>query len=263
MKVVGRATEVRFDVGKGHFKMTVSVGWDDRIPSPPSTTKAGISLDPETNEVLATEVYIPLVHYAHPRLLEDAAKAMKGVGPSVAGGRGRPRSRTPRPTPDAEPLSMSVLTTATATTVAASSDSEPDTPRSLQSRSTAVGGQPAQRSFSTTPPSLVGTAPLLIRDCTPDLVDVEVKISGGRFVVRGQTLFWWYDVPSAEGEPRKEYTLEVKRRGGVLKRPRNGQRVVSEEGCCDGCCGGWCVGCCGGCCEQLCPEDGPSGCVVA
>lgn len=252
MKLVGQATEVRFDIGKGHFKMTVSVGWDDRIPCSPSSSttkgKTSVNVDPENDEGLATEVYIPLVHYAHPKLLKDATDTIASVG-SSAGERGRMRGRMPRPTQDVEPLSMSFLTTATGTTTA-SSDSETDAPRSLQSRSTAVNGRSicghVERSVSM--PSV--RAPLLIRDCTPDLVDVEVKVSGGRFVVRGQTLFWWYDVPTGECEPRREYTLEVKRRGGVLKPPIKGRRVGSEEGC-----GGWC--------EQLCSEDGPSGCVVA
>jgi len=141
-------------------------------------------------------------------------------------------------------LSMSVLTS-----TAASSDSDPGSRQSLHSGSTAVDGQPRdiEQEVNVLTPAM--GAPLLIRDSTPDLVDVEVKISGGRFVVRGQTLFWWYDAPSAESEPRKEYTLEVKRRGGVLK-PRTKGRKMEEEGS-------------SVCCEELCPEDGLGGCVIA
>ncbi len=50
----------------------------------------------------------------------------------------------------------------------------------------------------TLPPARADPAPLLVRDDTPNLVDLQVSISGGRAEVRGQTLFWWYDVP-AEG----------------------------------------------------------------
>ena len=278
VKVVGRATDVRFDVGKGLFKMIVSVGWDDRIRCPRSSsssgapsTKKGVQVevhaiqDPEMdeNESLATEVYIPLVHYAHARLLEDKPKlrsreskrrwVRKEVGDggdsasiSSAGSSLREGERA-RSTQDVQhPLSMSVLTTAAAT--AAPSDSDPESRQSLHSGTTAVDGQPTDIEQANVLTPAMG-APLLIRDSTPDLVDVEVKISGGRFVVRGQTLFWWYDVPSAEGEPRKEYTLEVKRRGGVLKPRTKGRRMV-EEGS-----GMWC--------EELCPEDGLSACVIA
>jgi len=282
VKVVGRATDVRFDVGKGLFKMIVSVGWDDRIRCPPSSSSVITSTkkenaevgvqpvqDPETDESLATEVYIPLVHYAHARLLEDKAEkprlgrrqskrrwvrkdtadggdsaSISSVGSSVREGE---RAQTTT-TQDVHPLSMSVLTTATA----ASSDSEPGSRHSLHSGTTAVDGRPTDIELDVVDPNVLTQsmgAPLLIRDSTPDLVDVEVKISGGRFVVRGQTLFWWYDVPSSESEPRKEYTLEVKRRGGVLK-PRTKGRKMAAEGN-----GVWC--------EELCPEDGLGGCVIA
>jgi hypothetical protein len=233
-------------------------------------TKKGVQVgvhavqDPETDEGLATEVYIPLVHYAHARLLEDKPRlgrreskrrwvrkdvgdggdsaSISSVGSSVREGE---RART---TQDVHPLSMSVLTTATA-----SSDSDPGSRQSLRSGSTAVDGQPTDIEEQDVMPNVLEPAmgaPLLIRDSTPDLVDVEVKISGGRFFVRGQTLFWWYDVPSEEGEPRKEYTLEVKRRGGVLKPRSKGRRMVADEGS-----GVWC--------EELCPEDGLGGCVIA
>lgn len=281
VKVVGRATDVRFDVGKGLFKMIVSVGWDDRIRCRPSsssgvtsTKKGGANVEvgvhdvqePETDESLATEVYIPLVHYAHARLLEDKPKlrrreskrrwvrkdtgdgvdsaSISSVGSSVREGE---RART------TQDLSMSVLTTTTAmtsTSTAASSDSDPCSRQSLHSGSTAVDGQPRdiiEQDGNVLRPAM--GAPLLIRDSTPDLVDVEVKISGGRFVVRGQTLFWWYDAPSSESEPRREYTLEVKRRGGILK-PRTKGRKMVEEGS-----SVWC--------EELCPEDGLGGCVIA
>ncbi|KAG6864213.1 hypothetical protein C0991_011523 [Blastosporella zonata] len=48
------------------------------------------------------------------------------------------------------------------------------------------------------------------------LLDVTVKVSSGRWRVEGQTLRWWYDVPKA-GEGTKEYTIEIKRRTGVIK----------------------------------------------
>jgi hypothetical protein len=100
---------------------------------------------------------------------------------------------------------------------------------------------------SPTIPSKEVSAPLLIRDTLPDLIDVDVRVSGGTFEVRGQTLIWWYDVP-AEGELAREYTLEVHRRDGVLKPPHKMRRgnvaarkEVEELSFCD----------------QLCPQDGP------
>ncbi|KAJ3515597.1 hypothetical protein NLJ89_g1669 [Agrocybe chaxingu] len=94
------------------------------------------------------------------------------------------------------------------------------------------------------------------------LLDVEVKVSTGHVKIQGQRLLWWYEVPKP-GEPAREYTLEVRRRGGVLPSPekrrkerkeRRAAERALEKGQGQGKGGqqGWC--------EQLCPEDG--GCVV-
>ncbi len=64
--------------------------------------------------------------------------------------------------------------------------------------------------------------------------DVEVKVSHGKTSVKGQTLRWWYDVPKGaeiakEGRGQvmdqygiptleREYTIEIKRKGGALPR---------------------------------------------
>ncbi|KAG6810706.1 hypothetical protein H0H92_010669 [Tricholoma furcatifolium] len=48
------------------------------------------------------------------------------------------------------------------------------------------------------------------------LLDVSVKASTGRWEIQGQTLKWWYDVPTTE-QGAKEYTIEIKRKQGVIK----------------------------------------------
>jgi hypothetical protein len=46
-------------------------------------------------------------------------------------------------------------------------------------------------------------------------LDVEVKTNHGRWETQGQTLRWWYSVPS---KGATTYTIEVKRRGGAIPR---------------------------------------------
>ena len=58
------------------------------------------------------------------------------------------------------------------------------------------------RAFASGP----GRAPLLALD---------VEVSAGRWAVDGQTLRWWYPVPS--GGPAREYTITIRRTGGAIK----------------------------------------------
>ncbi|TFK63854.1 glycoside hydrolase [Pluteus cervinus] len=67
-----------------------------------------------------------------------------------------------------------------------------------------------------------------------DLLDVEVRVSEGRWVVKGQVLEWFYDAPTStpgstsrsgfdddgEGEGEKEVRIEVWRREGTIVRNR-------------------------------------------
>lgn len=81
-------------------------------------------------------------------------------------------------------------------------------------------------------PIISGVAPRLIQD---DVLDVEVRVSAGRWAVEGQVLKWWYEVP-AEGEPEREYSIEVRRRGGAIM-PRKwkrswARRLCPDQGCC-------------------------------
>ncbi|KAF5318074.1 hypothetical protein D9619_012169 [Psilocybe cf. subviscida] len=301
VKVVGKATDVRFDINKALFKLTVRVGWEDRLRS---------NLGHDKDGPLGTEVYLPLVHYAHGALLEDADRMFvarqarrqrmwmrkedtEGDTHSITSmstyaddaGRGRSRDRrTPvipqsdgtaftnsQPQNASPPVLSLSMTGATATgSIEADSlltDSSPTvhdspfmssaTPSGIiQKDSQATVQDPKPKPTkkvtlseppSPTVPSQDLSAPLLIRDTLPDLIDVDVRVSGGTFEIRGQTLFWWYDVP-AEGELAREYTLEVHRREGVLKPPhkmRRGNAVSrQEEGE-------------PGLCNQLCPENGP------
>jgi len=65
-KVVGKASDLQFDIGTTAFKLTVLVRSEDKL-----------NVEGTDEKDLTTEIYVPLVHYAHPRLLsrkEDGPK---------------------------------------------------------------------------------------------------------------------------------------------------------------------------------------------
>ncbi|EDR10797.1 glycoside hydrolase family 5 protein [Laccaria bicolor S238N-H82] len=193
-KVVGKPLDVKFDIGKGLFRMVVTVGPEDR---------------PEKG--LATEVYIPLVHYAHPRLLVQG----KASTPSTNKRPQLRRRKTSKLSNDARSTNSSTLSLSESIRERA----QPSEDLEMANRSSDTEQGCIESGSSTSllcDPSIPGPLSLSPPSPTPLLVDVEVKVSSGTWRVDGQTLFWWYDVP-AEGEPPREYTIEVKRQGGVIK----------------------------------------------
>ncbi|KIK59208.1 glycoside hydrolase family 5 protein [Collybiopsis luxurians FD-317 M1] len=187
-KVVGKALDVQFDIKSTEFKLTVLVRAEDKL-----NVRGVAEAEEEEKDKggLATEVYIPLVQYAHPRLLAPS-RAEMGDTQTVTED---PDDRT-APTPSSS-LDLSGSSTPTIT-------------------------NPGLRWAGFTEQA--------------DVLDIDVSVSAGRWEVYGQTLKWWYDVPR-EGEADREYVLEVKRPGGVIK-----SKAESEEEN-----KSWI--------EQLCPDD--------
>jgi hypothetical protein len=137
--VVGKPKDIKFDIKKAEFRLVVRVGANDR-PRLPSGDYA------EDKESLPTEIYVPLVHYAHSRFVK-----MSGSGERVD------------------------LVT----------DGDTD---------------------------------------SPDLVDIDVRVSRGRWTINGQVLRWWYDCPPS-GSPDQEMWIEIRRRGG----PINESKLMMQE----------------------------------
>ena len=314
-KVVGKPVNIAFDVKKGVFKLEVEVRKGDgvllgrsgvgrrggngkggngkggkepdvRVLPVKESSGEGIGGQIEMEdrvdedgegegEGLATEIYIPLVHYAHPKVLADSWMAT-GTARNKSGDEqpGLVRRRQ-----------LSDATTATSVTlmagpaILASSPSLPSTSAStstLTSVPTDPNLCPAHHTKTKTNSKQSHHSKIIHQsmDSTPDLVDIQVEVSGGKWSVCGQTLKWWYDVPGGsedsslcesgsrldlsnpdsvlEGDEEvvKTYTIEIKRRGGPIGNEIGFQHggVVGERG------GG------GGCCEELCEGDGS--CVI-
>jgi hypothetical protein len=70
---------------------------------------------------------------------------------------------------------------------------------------------------------------------TPLQLDIDVKVSQGTFTTSGQTLIWKYDTPASGNAT---YTIEVKRKGGAIKRDVG----VTPQGSWFDVCGGCTIG---------------------
>ena len=244
ISVVGKPVDISFDVGKGVFKLEVEVRKGDgallgvRKNEKKEADVRVVPIDNLSNEEvgrgesqeeegLATEIYVPLVHYAHPRVLESSwlagGKSKKWSEEDVQRRARRMESNI---------TAVSSLTTSTSATTSPLLD-----PKSKS--------DPKHYQLSEITSQSMESA--------PDLVDIQVKVSDGHWSVCGQTLKWWYDVPPSssgsssgledsekDGEDVKKYTIEIKRRDGPLRFADNngggGGRVCCEEMCKDGGC---------------------------
>ena len=267
-KVVGKPVNISFDVGKGVFKLEVEVrkgdrallatgksekkGADVRVVPVDNLSNNGVGVgvgsggiqeegeeEEGEEEGLATEIYVPLVHYAHPKVLESSW---------LAGGKSKKWSEE-----DVQQIARRVESNATLYSV----DSSLSTSTSSTVTSPLVDpNSNANKSKSKSDPDHRQQHYTRITsqsmESTPDLVDIEVKVSDGHWSVCGQTLKWWYDVPSSsdledlekDGESVKKYTIEIKRRGGPLHIAINNGGAGKGSGgggrggreCCEGIC---------------------------
>ncbi|ESK92278.1 glycoside hydrolase family 5 protein [Moniliophthora roreri MCA 2997] len=208
VKVIGRPQEIAFDIGKAHFKLMVNVRPEDRLKP------GGVSEDDP-----ATEIFIPLVHFAHSRLLPTSPDARHEAG-------GKENILDGPDGLSSEPLSRMESRNASTINIE-------DTSMYPDGSNNNVKSSSSYNSASSTPTMTLATLKWHGVTSEKDLLDIDVSVSGGRWSVHGQVLKWWYDVPAA-GEPERTYTIEVKRTGGAIK--------TQEEQACS-----WV--------ERLCPAD--------
>lgn len=192
MATIGVPKDIEFDIGKAEFKLTVVVRPEDApnaeglFPSRSSSSSSVSTVATgEKEEGLATEIYIPLVHFANDKVVARASG--DGQSESI----------------DDEEIVVSSLSHTTSpytTNQPSCNPSSCDLPSTIE----------ASWRSSTTLTSSSFASPLAL----------SVKTSEGTWTLEGQTLKWWYPIP-AEGEPEREYTITITRRGGAIKTKTN------------------------------------------
>jgi len=172
---IGIPVDIRFDINKAEFRLVIRVRADDApviLSSAAATTCLGTpshsSVDDPKTELPATEIFLPIVHFA----------ADRTVGALLD----KSRYKQDLPTPDVDV------------------DEEPVHSRSSETLRGVAHSPYPPRSL------LNGLA-------------VAVFVSAGRWELDGTTLRWWYPVPRP-GEPDREYSIVVARRGG---------RIITKE----------------------------------
>jgi hypothetical protein len=192
-KVVGTPGELVFNLAKAEFKLSVVVKPDD--------SPRGTAGEDDEDEDLATEIFVPLVHFAHRKLL-GYSQTLEDDSPQTSGNVSQIGSR------NASTITLTKIRPNGSVTSDLAKDS--------------------------------GT-PRLGCDQQKDLLDLQVRVSEGRWAVEGQVLKWWYNVP-AEGEGEREYVIEVKRRGGAI-RVQEIEASRRQETWCEQFCPSWATCC--------------------
>jgi hypothetical protein len=182
---VGVPTDMEFNISKAEFRMVVRVRAEDAPVSfrsaplvtttRPGTPASSIVDDPKMDPP-ATEIFIPIVHFA----------ADRTVGPLLYKSKRREEAD----------MGMDMI-----------DDVEPSRSRSSET----LRGMMAP---------VVPYPPRALRNG----MAAAVFVSDGRWELDGSTLRWWYPIPRP-GEPDREYTIVVARRGGriVTKQERSHQ----------------------------------------
>ncbi|KAJ7716358.1 glycoside hydrolase family 5 protein [Mycena olivaceomarginata] len=205
--LVGTQKELAFDIAKAHFKLVVRVTPQDRL-RPGALGES----DDDDAEPPASEIFVPLVHYADERLLADGHRSRQSAeSASISSLEERPLTARRKGSPNASTINLGTVPSTVDMTASTSSSS-------------------GSATIDVTLPPKTGN--LLIGG--KDLVDVDVQVSAGRWSVEGQVLRWWYDVPSA-GEPERLYTIEIRRRGGVIDTKFQSASAAVEPGWCPAC----------------------------
>ncbi|KAF7368981.1 Glycoside hydrolase family 5 protein [Mycena venus] len=234
-KLVGMQKELTFDIAKAYFKLVVRVTPQDRLR--PGALDKTFDAEDGDEEPPGSEIYVPLVHYADERLLAGGHAARQSAESASISSMDEEGPLTTR-----LKGSLGGASTINLEDVSVPPRIPPIVDMTASTSSNGSG------STEVAAPSLLPlplgddtfgkSGTLLIGGNGKELLDVDVHVSGGRWRVEGQVLRWWYDVPAA-GEPAREYTIEIRRRGGPIdskSHPHSHSSGAARES-------GWCPTC--------------------
>ncbi|KAL5636355.1 hypothetical protein ACGC1H_004988 [Rhizoctonia solani] len=233
---VGTPTYIDFNISKAAFELKIKVTASDRPWGGKAPIRSSLSDLGEDEEELSTEVYIPLVHYA-------ADSAFDGESlPDCGDAAMSPKVQTEEPPRYRDDDDATVVAHVRQDSKSSADSAVPvkrrrattvtlrrnraDTTNTLIPILPIPSSEPAATSPTTLPiplaaQSIMGT---LVES---EMLALDVEVSEGKWELDGQVLRWWYDVPG-EGEPDKELTLKVRRRGGPIKGVMRGFGTVSD-----------------------------------
>ncbi|KAG8888988.1 hypothetical protein FRB98_006252 [Tulasnella sp. 332] len=215
---IGKVKAIDFDLHKATFKLVVTVSSDDA----PETK-------PLPGEVLTTEIFLPLVHFASDPWVKEYDVHTQGE--AVPGG---------WPSEEGDEYGDNIAQPGAGGVAPESNNSFLASSLTLGRPRTGLGGGPVPH-FSLVIPT--------------EAYSIGVSMSEGlwKLDAQKQTLYWKYPVP-APGEPAVDLTLEVWREGGVIKSVANGtitQNVYKQRA--DAVAAGmW----------DCCPSSGSGGCLI-
>jgi hypothetical protein len=232
---VGVVEDMKFDLEKADFEMTICVRGEDRPVVLPKTEMLKDSLKDSPSAAsavvmemeagmapsivgdsplseLPTEIFIPVIHYASPALLSRSVFAKSEVPQEQEVDELCPR-------------------------VASSSGSRSSSPGASTPTTPTVEYVSNPMTLSTT------TLP----KPTP-LVDITVEVSAGRWEIEGQTLRWWHPIPRSDDAEEMQHRIRITRAMGPIKAKNDGRRR-SEEGEGGATSGVWNM------CEKMCPSE--------
>ncbi|KAK6907104.1 hypothetical protein I203_101093 [Kwoniella mangroviensis CBS 8507] len=154
IRTVGVPDRIDFDIATTAFKYVVKVKLNDIA-----------------SDQIATEIYVPYVHYASSLGLETSDVGLDGDNSRLS-------SRN-------------------------------------SSRIDLINGDDKDKKNGTSTVRSVNPSIRTKDDINLEL-DIDVKVTHGRYEINGQTLTWYYDVPSTSVE--EKYEIQIKRNGGALRK---------------------------------------------
>ena len=164
---VGRPTSIDFDLRSSEFTLTVEVQYDDLSPNAP--------------EILATEIFMPLVHYAAaPQAISQAVREDLDMPHTVQRQPGRKKS----------PISADGSDEA----ISEEGDEDVNSLKPLATRGSIIP--------HISPP--------------PGALDLAIDVSAGSWTVQDQILYWHYPRPADASEGTFTYTLRARRGSGPI-----------------------------------------------
>lgn len=174
---VGVPSDIQFDISKAEFKLTVKVRPEDKP----------VNVEPSSS----SSSYISR---ADPENKDDSNEELSEMPTEIY-------------VPLVHYARQDIIQRSVAGYVQGDRETDPTSPEDRDPTSTPIdAGQVSSLSSAASSATLP----------TSSLVDIDVRVSAGRWAIEGQYLKWWYPVPNDDA-PEVMHTIQIRRSGGVIK----------------------------------------------